>query len=70
MSLIIDRFEGDFAVCEDDSGNMLQLERSKLPTGAKEGSVLCVEGDIISIDHGATAQRKEKIRKLMNRLWD
>ncbi len=40
MKLIIDRFEGDYAVCEREDKTMMDIERSKLPEGVKEGSVL------------------------------
>lgn len=38
--LIIDRFEGDFAVVEYKEGRTFNLPRSLLPPGAKEGDVL------------------------------
>ena len=37
MRVIIDRFEGDFAVCEKENGEMLDSEKSKVPSKAKEG---------------------------------
>ncbi len=40
--LVIDRFEGQFAVVEVDGGEMLDLTRWILPEGVKEGDHLAV----------------------------
>lgn len=68
MKLIVDRFEGDYAVCEKDGRIMVNIEREKLPEDVKEGHVLIVEGDSITIDEDATLERRERIRKLMEKL--
>jgi hypothetical protein len=68
--LIIDRFEGDFAVAENGEAR-LDIPRSLLPVTAKEGDVLIKEGENYRIDAGLTAERRqrisEKIKKLKNR---
>ena len=61
--LIIDRFEGDFAVVESDMG-MMNIPRSELPTDAKEGDVLR-----ISIDADGTKSRKQRISGMMDKLF-
>jgi hypothetical protein len=61
--LIIDRFEGGFAVVETDNG-MINIPKSDMPKGAKEGNVLN-----IVIDSGETASRKKRIEEKMNRLF-
>lgn len=70
MKLIIDRFEGDYAVCEREDKTMMDIERSKLPEGAKEGSVLLVDGNNISLDENETLERSKHIKKMMNDLWE
>jgi len=40
MRLIVDRFEGDFAVCENENKEMINVCRSELPADVKEGDVL------------------------------
>lgn len=70
MMLIIDRFEGEFAVCEDEDRNTHNIERSKLPCSAKEGDVLLLKGDCYIIDRKETERRKSRIKKLMDSLWD
>ncbi|MCH5317093.1 MAG: DUF3006 domain-containing protein [Eubacterium sp.] len=62
--LIIDRFEGDFAVCETENLEFINLPKAALPSEAKEG-----DGISISIDNSETDKRKEKIEGLMNSLF-
>ena len=45
MNVIIDRFEGDFAVVELPDGSFADLPRALVPAGAGEGSVLRIETD-------------------------
>ncbi|OQB14934.1 MAG: hypothetical protein BWY15_00748 [Firmicutes bacterium ADurb.Bin193] len=64
MKLTIDRFEGNFAVCETETREMVNIPLLVLP-GA-------VEGDIINIviDKSETEQQRKKIEKLMNDVWE
>lgn len=70
MKVIIDRFEGQYAVCEDEDLNMINIEIDKLPQGVKEGDVLIIEGDNIKVDKEETEIRRERIRRLMEDLWE
>jgi hypothetical protein len=66
MQVTIDRFEGKIAVCEKSDRTMINIPREKLPTEAKEGDILIIEGNNIKIDSAATAQRRkaaEEMRK-------
>jgi arginine deiminase len=69
MRVIIDRFEGNFAVCEKEDRKMLNIKRNKLPADVKEGDVLIIEGDIISIDVAETTKRKNAVNKLFSSLF-
>lgn len=69
MKVVIDRFEGGFAVCEKPDKSMLDVEMSKLPPNVKEGDVLEVDGDRIVLDLKSTERQKKKIEELMNSLW-
>jgi len=69
MKYIIDRFEGDYAVCEDENKQMIDIERDKIPAEAREGDVLIQQGDKYIIDLDETNRRKEKIQRLMDDLW-
>ena len=62
--LIIDRFEEDFAVCETETLEFINIPKAALPLDAKEGDVIA-----ISIDKSETNKRKEKIEGLMNSLF-
>lgn len=70
MRLIIDRFEGSFAVCEDDKRNMVNIERNKLSPEVKEGDVLNVDDNIIKVDAKETHSRRDKVKKLTDGLWE
>jgi len=70
MKVIIDRFEGDFAVCEKEDRQMLDIERDKIPTTAKEGDVLNITNDRITIDLEDTKRRKKEIEELTKDLWN
>jgi len=69
MKVIIDRFEGEFAVCEKEDRKMLDIERHKIPSSAKEGDVLDISNDRITIDSEETEKRKKEIEELTMDLW-
>ncbi|HHW30346.1 MAG TPA: DUF3006 domain-containing protein [Clostridiaceae bacterium] len=67
--LILDRFEGDYAVCEDKNGEMVNIERSKIPKEAKEGSMLTIEDNRIQINQRETEKRRNRIIDMIKDLW-
>ncbi|MCQ1528419.1 DUF3006 domain-containing protein [Lutispora saccharofermentans] len=69
MRYIIDRFEGDYAVCEDENKEVVNIERARIPAEAKEGDVLVIHEDKICLDIDETIKRKEHIQRLMDDLW-
>ncbi len=69
MRVTIDRFEGEFAVCEREDRTMINIPRSRLPRRAREGDILIIEGDSIKLDSAGTTRKKEAIEKLMKDLW-
>lgn len=69
MKVIIDRFEGDFAVCEKEDRGMINIERAVIPSEAKEGDVLIVDGGSITIDETETEKRKRLIEELTKDIW-
>lgn len=63
MKWIIDRIEGNTAVCE--AGDiMLDIPLSALPDNVKENDVICVD-----VDSDETKARKENINNLMDNLF-
>lgn len=69
MLVIIDRFEGDMAVCEKDDHTMIDIARINIPPAAREGDVL-VLGETITIDVRETEKRQALLKKLTEDLWE
>lgn len=60
MKVIIDRFEGDYAVVEIDVGKFVNIPKILIPD-AKEGNVIKID-----IDKKETLKRQKNIKKLMD----
>jgi hypothetical protein len=69
IKVVIDRFEGPYAVCEKDDRTMMDIKRINIPMNAKEGDVLKIEGDSIIIDEEETNKRKKNINELTKDIW-
>ncbi len=68
--LVIDRFEGTYAICEDKDQKFFAIETNELPAGATEGTVLEIDGEgVIRVNEEKTAARRSKIKKLQDKLW-
>lgn len=63
--LIVDRFEGEWAVLELD-GKTFNVPRSLLPETVREGDVLSLAFGVSKVE---TMSRRAKIRDLENRLF-
>ncbi|WP_454054011.1 DUF3006 domain-containing protein [Clostridium sp. Marseille-Q7071] len=70
MKFIIDRFEEEFAVCENEKRIMVNISRDKIPKEAKEGDVLIIEEENIYIDVEETEKLKKEIEELAKDLWE
>ncbi|ADK15157.1 MULTISPECIES: DUF3006 domain-containing protein [Clostridium] len=70
MKVIIDRFEGPYAVCEKEDKTMMDIKRINLPIEAKEGYVLDVHGDEITIDLEETQNRKKHMEYITKDMWN
>ena len=68
QTMVIDRFEESFAVCELPDGSFADFPRSLLPAGAKEGDCLVFREGVWTADPEETARRRERSRALLNRL--
>lgn len=66
----IDRFEGEYAVCEGPDGAMHNFARVELPRGAREGDVLAYDGADFAIDRQQTAKRRKEAREKFESLLD
>lgn len=70
-TLVIDRFEGTLAICEDADRNFFGIELSELPLGAKEGDVLRVNDDegTVQVDTEETKRRRAEGKRLQDKLF-
>ena len=68
--LIIDRFEGKYAICEDGEEKYFAIETAELPHGAREGAVLRItdEGELL-LDEEETRARRERIAAKQHRAF-
>jgi hypothetical protein len=69
VKVVIDRFEGDYAICEKENREMIDIKRHRIPKEAKESDVLDIQGDKIIIDVEETEKRKKDIEELTKDLW-
>lgn len=66
MKVIIDRFEGNYAICEKKDFSTIDILKEKLPADAKQGDVLVVDEkfESIVVDKEATKKLKEEIENM------
>ncbi|SHH16285.1 DUF3006 domain-containing protein [Desulfosporosinus lacus] len=64
--LIVDRFEGDWAVIEYE-GTTFNLPLTLLPRDVKEGDVIAIS---ISVDLSITKERRQKAEEMMKGFFD
>ncbi len=65
--LTIDRFEGDFAVCQKEDGAMINIKKALLPAD-------CIEGDALEAQEGVyvkkdNPRRREHMKSKMQALF-
>ena len=63
MKVIIDRFEGEYAIVEIEIGKFVNIPKILLPN-AKEGDVVKIE-----IDKNETELQRKKIENLMEKVF-
>lgn len=66
----VDRIEEDKAVLECENGEFVTLEVKSLPKKIKEGDVLYFEENSYFLDKEETEKRRQKIKSLMDSLFD
>ena len=69
MIWVVDRFDGEFAVCENSRRQMKDIRRAELPAGVQPGDVLRHTRAGYLIDTTETAKRKQSIDELTKDLW-
>jgi len=69
--LIIDRFEGNYAVCEQEDETILHIPKYRLPLECREGASLYQDSDGMYRKDMDTAKNREKrIYEKINRLFE
>jgi hypothetical protein len=68
---IIDRFEGNYAVCEMEDKSFISIPKYKLPLDCREGDCLLQDADdMYQKDIEAKTTKEKKIRDKMSRLFE
>jgi hypothetical protein len=68
--LIIDRFEGTYAICEMEDKSMVKIPKYRLPLDCKEGDCLIQDSnEMIQKDNEATDRRNKHLKEKLNRLF-
>lgn len=69
--LSVDRFEGNYVICEDDDKKMFAIDVGEMPKGIKEGDIIRIsdEGEI-HMDEEETKRRRNKVKKLQDSVWE
>lgn len=67
--IILERFEGDYAVIEVD-GEMIDVEKDLVNECAKEGDVLKLVDGIYYKDLEGTEKRKQYIADKFKNMWE
>lgn len=70
-TLVIDRIEGEIAVCENRSnGVMINIQLKKLPENVKEGSVIKYFDGKYRLDSNEQKNIEDRIKDKMDSLWE
>lgn len=68
--LIIDRFEGNYAICELEDKSTVPVPKYKLPPECKEGECLIQDDEgMYRKDSDAVKIRESRLREKINRLF-
>lgn len=67
---IIDRIEGEIVVCEKEDKSFVDLALELFPSGVKAGDIVYEVNGKYAIAEKETNDRSEKIRKMMDSLWE
>lgn len=70
MRLTVDRFEGIYAVCETEAGEMVNIPRAELSGKVKEGDIILKINNQYVIDNDASNKRKSEIMGLMEDIFE
>lgn len=66
----IEQILENYAICEDFNGNTFDLERKNLPKNAREGDVLILKKNSVTVDKEYTAVRRKEIAELQRQIFN
>lgn len=69
MHYMIDRFEKEYAVLEDENKRIITILRSKLPAQIKEGDYINDSNGCYEVDKAKSRKRKEEMQKKLSDLF-
>lgn len=70
QELVIDRFEGNIAICEDrKTGKIQEIDRKQLPEDIQEGDMLIYQDGNYRRDTEKQTEIENRIAKKMEDLW-
>lgn len=68
-TFVIDRFEGDLAVLEEESGAMRDIPRARLPQDVRQGDVLIEQNGSLHVDTAETQRRAAQAKADLQALF-
>lgn len=67
--LIIDRFEGEFAIVEDtETEKTITIEKELIEQNASESDVIVFSEGIYRVDHESTKKRRAEVLALLKKM--
>ena len=64
LKVVIDRFEGEYALVEDENKNIINMPKCLLPENSKEGSVIKIE-----LDEDETKRKNNDVKKIFDSIF-
>lgn len=69
LRAIVDRFENGYVILEVNDNEIVQIPKENAPVMLAEGMIVEYEGDRITlVDHEATLEREDELRRRFERL--
>ena len=70
MKVIVDRIEGEYAICEQENRRMIDIPLKDIPFKVKEGDVFEINGDTYKFEAEEAKKRKKNIEDMTKGLWE
>lgn len=70
MRFIVDRIENEFAVCEDENKEIVNIPINELPSNITEKSIIDYIDNKYIINEEEQLKREETIKQKMDSVWN